>query len=460
MKKKHRNSFIERLPYLVVGFIAFVTLFLNGESLPRVIVLESLFIIWFVLVKLSKSPVFSSALTSLLVLPFNITLTLPFLVDPYVRGVYSNYLSPTLHVLDVFLFILLVSLSSELFKGLGLKSTLRKIPIWLKLLVCALIVHLLLNLSFLSLLSVARSILYISTAFLFVRYLKRTKDFVVKYGKYFVSLTIILLITQLLIVVAQISKSADLGLQLIGESQILSGTIGTSFISLDSGVLLRGYGTFPHPNILAGYMLLNFLIALYFMAKGWMKTTIITFSLLTILLTFSRMAWLLVLLFLLIYVISKLKEIRTRVDTKSFSFFPLVFIDRIKSLFNAESSSITDRLELTNHSFGVIQHNWITGIGAGGYVSSMREVAVYTKRGLMLLEPVHNVFLLLISEYGLIGIFFTLGILFKITFINLRRVNLGLYFSILLFVLFIGLTDHYLISLPQGLAILVILLFL
>jgi hypothetical protein len=455
MKRKHKSNRLDLVLNVIVGVFGISILFLIKENFLRVIALELILLLWVILTKVSKSSVKSSILILLFVLPLNITFNLSQLVDPYVRGVYVNYLSPTLSVLDLSISILFISLFFASLRKERFLFTLKKIPIWLSLVIFGLLIHLVTHTSLLTLIEVARLSLYLSTAYLLI---KESKNIFT--ASFIKSLLIVILISisiQVVIAFLQTLHGVDLGLQFLGESEILSGSIGSSFINLDSGVILRGYGTFPHPNLLAGYMLITFLTSLYLIPKGALRVAILLLSILGLLLAFSRVAWLLLILLLLIYVIWRVLRERRRY---SLSILPISFLERVSSLFTVGESSGRDRLELLKHSFEVIKDNWLLGVGSGNYVSTMKEVVVYTSSGLLLLQPVHNIFVLLFAQYGVLGVFFSFGILYKVIVFNLKRGNLPFYISILLFVILVGITDHYLITLPQGIVMLVILLLL
>jgi len=48
-----------------------------------------------------------------------------------------------------------------------------------------------------------------------------------------------------------------LGLQLLGESFLAPHLSGVAKISTEQGLVMRAYGTFPHPNILATFLIIS-----------------------------------------------------------------------------------------------------------------------------------------------------------------------------------------------------------
>lgn len=69
----------------------------------------------------------------------------------------------------------------------------------------------------------------------------------------------------------------DLGLAVFGESVLspLNRDVARTFI--EGGRLLRAYGTFPHPNILAAFLVLS-LLSLYYLFINFKKKSILRIS--------------------------------------------------------------------------------------------------------------------------------------------------------------------------------------
>lgn len=79
---------------------------------------------------------------------------------------------------------------------------------------------------------------------------------------------------QSLLGIAQVSRSSDLGLRLLGEVPLSLATPGiakvdiikqgTSIVNVPAGTkVLRGYGTFPHPNVLGWFLVISASSALF-----------------------------------------------------------------------------------------------------------------------------------------------------------------------------------------------------
>ena len=119
-------------------------------------------------------------------------------------------------------------------------------------------------------------------------------------------------------------------------------------------------------------------------------------------------------------------------------------------LFTGSDTSVVDRRNLLKESVFVIKKNILRGVGLGKFVEYMGENAPLTKNGLYLLQPVHNIFVLLLAEFGVIGFFSFFFLLFGILRRNIKKFNIFV-ILIILSVIGIGLVDHYFVSLPQGL---------
>ena len=79
-----------------------------GENYSKCIFILISLILLIVLTLINKKPAISSLLYIFFILPFNITFQLN-ITDPYVNGVYVNYLVPTVSILDLAIVVFLVA---------------------------------------------------------------------------------------------------------------------------------------------------------------------------------------------------------------------------------------------------------------------------------------------------------------------------------------------------------------
>ena len=112
-----RTAFLKNnLPYILLVFLCIIlSIFFLPESLERTLVVLLLLIGSLILLFYTKNSILSSALFLLFVLPLNVTFQLPesvsifgtelILSNPYVNGVYVNYLVPTIALTDLALLL-------------------------------------------------------------------------------------------------------------------------------------------------------------------------------------------------------------------------------------------------------------------------------------------------------------------------------------------------------------------
>jgi len=254
----------------------------------------------------------------------------------------------------------------------------------------------------------------------------------------------------------QFSGGSSLGISFLGESQVVSGMMGSSFLTLKDQLYLRGYGTFPHPNVFSGWLVFNMFLGWYLFNRMKRKRdyaiVLMALSSLALVLTFSRVGFLVCGIVWVVFIVNLLFKINIR--GKSFSFVGLLS-ERALNLVGGGDSSWSDRVELMRCSFVVIRNNFLSGVGLSRFVSGMGEGAPRSSNGILLLQPVHNVFLLCVSELGLIGS----GLFGTLLYFFLRRRKFTVRLITVLVSLFIiGMFDHYLFSLGQGMVIVLILL--
>ena len=116
--------------------------------------------------------------------------------------------------------------------------------------------------------------------------------------------------------------------------------------------------------------------------------------------------------------------------------------------------SVVKRQELINDSFTMIKSNPIFGVGLNNFLVELPSVHKQTNN-VFYLQPVHNIYLLILTQTGMIGLAFFTWFIFK-TFKRLKFENsfhpdrIGIKFQILFIALALGLFDHYFLTLQQG----------
>ncbi len=248
----------------------------------------------------------------------------------------------------------------------------------------------------------------------------------------------------------------------LGERPLSISTPLIAKVSLAGQLLMRPYATFPHPNALAGFLLVAGLIILSITPRpplnlrgGVQRTGVIYWlavfaAFLTIPPTFSRTAIVLETLILLVY----LRPLILKIFLLISSLYYLVSI-------TGSAVSIPDRLSLIQNSLLIIQKSPILGVGLGTFIPSTINYELITNS--YIYQPVHNIYLLLASELGLPAVliigYFVIKNLFQISSRSANSPNSVFKFQIALaVVLATGALDHYWLTLHQNTLLLVVLL--
>ena len=451
------KAFLKRniFPIIVSILVILPLLFLAKENTSRMLVIISSILVWLGICIKTKSPVVGSLLYILITLPFNITYQLPtdvlfFHTDPYVSGIATNYLIPTISILDLGICLLIASYVYEF----GLKHVeilLHNYSMWILLFACYLALSAVLNSSILTLLNGGRLILGFVCLILAIDFFKLQKH--KGFWKYMLIALLVSVLIQGIIGVLQLKAGTSLGLGLLGESQIVGGMQGSSFVTLNNEVFLRAYGTFPHPNILGGYLVMCLLISLYLYMREdfrWKRGVMFLgiLSSVFVVFTFSRICIVLVLIVWLVFLFFSFVVKKKGM----YSFSIGLLVERFLNLLSGSDTSWSDRVNLIRSSFVVIRENWLMGIGLGRFTKGMENDIPLTSNGVMLIQPVHNVPLLMVSELGVMGTLLYCVLLGSILLRNVKR--MGWFKWLVIFVIVvIGCFDHYLFSLPQGMVI-------
>jgi hypothetical protein len=270
------------------------------------------------------------------------------------------------------------------------------------------------------------------------------------------------------IAIGQFLNQSSLGLKYLGEGVLNLNIKGVAnFYNFYGEKIMRAYGTTPHPNVIAAYFFLA-LFAFYFI---WFYKRIKYDKLLlwgyfitlwAFFLTFARVAIFLlganyiVRGALLFIKFKKLKSKRvwqiigyTLVPMLLFAvFYWPEIVSRI--LISAEDEAVQLRNYYNQESLKNIE--WIgTGMGDSVHELMIRSSMLPS----YLYQPVHNIYLLILSEVGIIGLsaFILFLVFLGVEFIKRTRLARFHHYSLMLLscsFLFMGIFDHFLWTLQQG----------
>lgn len=214
--------------------------------------------------------------------------------------------------------------------------------------------------------------------------------------------------------------------------------IGGAPVVLDSSGerLLRAFGTFPHPNILGGYLALALvLLPVLVASRRGALLALVPGMLLAggLLVSFSRAAWLAVAVGWVVWWLSavlsgnpasgsRLRATRRVADRFRRPFFGLVAVVGVVAVLatlvlspvgevvavrlsprpanDLERGSIEQRLALDRHALTLIKRHPTFGVGAGNFGEASLEEGLQAVFG----EPAHSVPLLIAAEMGVPGV--------------------------------------------------------
>jgi O-antigen ligase len=231
-----------------------------------------------------------------------------------------------------------------------------------------------------------------------------------------------------------------------GERAFNAGTPGIANASINGQLFLRPYATFSHPNVLAGFLILSMLLLFLFSYKNkYLRILVFLGSFLgtaALLLTLSRSAilsWIICLIVLFgLWVVEKYKK-------RKFNSSHLV-LQRF-SMTKLSDESLVQRQELVTQSLNMFWQSPVFGIGINNFFNNLSIVS--PKGNTFLIQPAHNIFLLVLSETGIVGLIAFLFILSKSLLSILKKQNKYLLLC-LLAIIFLGMFDHYFLTLQQG----------
>jgi O-antigen ligase len=267
-----------------------------------------------------------------------------------------------------------------------------------------------------------------------------------------------------LLAIGQFLVQHSLGFWLLGERSISVVTPGAADLTYPIfGYMLRPYATFSHPNSLAGFLLVGLLVL--YLVRRFIPAAVywLTFPLMIIvlLLAGSRGVLIVGIIILICSLVFQLFPYRKTVRLLAILGLGGIITSALwqftPGILHGADLSVRRRAEENLVAWKFIATAPLRGVGGNNFIIRLGPLlpsSVYpTLSGPVLwLQPVHNIFLLMTAEYGLIGLSLTisfLGIVVK----RLRQSNrpgaIPLTLAVMTIVL-TGLFDHYWLTLLQN----------
>jgi len=264
----------------------------------------------------------------------------------------------------------------------------------------------------------------------------------------------------------------------LGERRFNFSTIGVAQMSVWGQGILRAYGTFSHPNSLAGFLMI--VLGLWVgpnpsalraspLDKGAFKKrsifwwTVAWLAVLGIILSGSRTIWLLT---LVLMIVGFLKVFKGKLGIKKITGYLMIILGLfllVLGMINVnyqvrdflggwDSDSLTKRVSLNAAAIKMWRENLMVGVGAGNFIPRLPEYQ--SENQFFWLQPVHNIFLLIGSEVGMLGLIILIWLLKDLC----EKKSLKKKWWLLALILASGMVDHYWITLPQNRWLLAIVL--
>lgn len=238
--------------------------------------------------------------------------------------------------------------------------------------------------------------------------------------------------------ILQFLKGGSVGLWLLGERTFSLSTPGIAKFDFYGNEFLRPYGTFPHPNVLAAFMAVT--ATVFF----WLRKTARLVPLLaglTILLSVSRAAITAGFISFLFLLDRKGKIL---LIFAAVVLLPVLYT-RFSSILNFDNVSLLRREQLQEVAIKMFMVSPVTGRGLNNFIPEASDLLLVGPS--RFLQPVHNIFLLSLAETGLVGFLGFLGLLgFAIWRVHKQKALLLIW----IIIIFLGMFDHFFLTLPQG----------
>lgn len=254
------------------------------------------------------------------------------------------------------------------------------------------------------------------------------------------------------IAVFQFLKQSSLGgvFWFLGERTFTAATPGIALGNFLGQEFLRPYSTLPHPNVLAGFLLVG--ILLLYPWHRFVEKIAFGMAMVGIVIAFSQGTWLAAFIIFCFWLVRKNKAI---LGFLSGLLAGGIIFATILPVFTPPSFSlnfpeeIKMRHELSFAAGQMIKDNPFFGVGLNNFINRLPEYGLSPTVSWWL-QPVHNMWLLVVAETGVagLGVFLWLAGHMWVK-MDGRRWKVGGLKLALLAILITGIFDHYWLTLQQ-----------
>jgi len=220
--------------------------------------------------------------------------------------------------------------------------------------------------------------------------------------------------------------------------------------------VVPSYGLFRHPNTFGGFLSIFLLWIFSFLKRRRIYLLSFSFGVIALIFTVSYASWVVFILGLVSHLIlhKRPKKIISKKHTllliTSFLCFLSIFLPLIIPADRFESSSLNRRIGLAKSSVRIFKKFPLFGVGLNN-VTVVIDKYNFESKDIRFSQPVHNIFLLMLSEGGVMSLSLFILSLF---FVGKKLLNSS-YFHLFLIsflqIILLGSFDHYIFTSHQAL---------
>lgn len=278
-----------------------------------------------------------------------------------------------------------------------------------------------------------------------------------------------------LLAIGQIAKGGSLNgfWWWLGERSFDFNTIGIAQMSVANNGIVRAYGTFSHPNSLAGFLLVSLVLWVKFkdnlssykvfkvINSNMLWWGVTWLGIMGIILTGSRTIWFLSFMAMIWLLWGNFRNIKNKgiilflVILMLFGVYKMIDYNYpIKSFLGGwDENGLLKRGQLNMAAVGMVKKSPLFGVGMNNFLVNLPD---YQKNNqIFWFQPVHNIGLLLMTEIGLLG---TIILVWSIISKKIIKINDKIMLLILGVIFLSGMVDHYWFTLPQNMWLLALVL--